>query len=346
MVSTPANSGARCGATGISAVPRRRVLLVRLDGIGDALVCAPLVAALASAGHELGAVFSTRNREAFAAATFAHVHVLERIPWPKHGSTPETRRTALAEARAVDYDVALIVSEEPEAYEFARAAGARRRIGFINGWEKPLKSLRFRALLDEAIVRTASAARADEHEVETVFRLGRDLHGELLPTRDPARLAPLVLDAPAVAHGRVVVQLSPKLAGAGLDVQTWVLILRALAARSGPPLVLADDAELASAVRDAGFEVVLPEAREWKAAIAGARALVAPDSGAIHVAGMTGVPSLALFAPGPAATRDIARWSPWAAPGTARLVGPRGGDFLARDVSADVERLLVERAAR
>jgi hypothetical protein len=38
------------------------VLLVRLDGIGDALVCAPLVAALRDAGHELGAVFSTRNR--------------------------------------------------------------------------------------------------------------------------------------------------------------------------------------------------------------------------------------------------------------------------------------------
>ena len=317
------------------------MLLVRLDGIGDALVCAPLVAALASAGHELGAVFSTRNREAFAARTFAHVHELERIPWPKHGSTPESRRVALAQARAVDYDVALIVSEEPEAYQFARP-----RIGFINGWEKPLKSLRFRALLDEAVVRPASAGRADEHEVETVFRLGRDLHGELLPTRDPARLAPLVLDAPAVAHGRVVVQLSQKLARSGLDAQTWILILRALAARTGPPLALSDDAELAATVRSAGFEVVLPEARAWKATIAGARALVAPDSGAIHVAGMTGVPSLALFAPSPAATRDIARWSPWAAPGTARLVGPRGGDFLARDVSADVEQLLVERAAR
>ena len=346
MESTPESCVARCGALAISAIPRRRVLLVRLDGIGDALACAPLVAALAGAGHELGAVLSTRNREAFAPGAFAHVHVLERIPWPKHGSTAESWTTALSQARAVDYDVALVVSEEPEAYRFARAAGARRRIGFVNGWEKPLKTLRFRAMLDEAVVRPASAERTEEHEVETVFRLGRDLHGETLPTRDPQRLAPLVLDAPPVRHGRVAVQLSDKLAHAGLDVPALMLILRALAARTGPPLALSDDGELSAAARAAGFEVAQLPTPEWKAAIGGAAALVAPDSGAIHVAAMTGVPSLALWAPGPSVARDIARWSPWAAPGTARLVGLRGGDFLAHDVSADVERLLVERAVR
>ncbi len=326
-------------------MPRKRVLLVRLDGIGDALTCVPLVAALKEAGHELGAVLSTRNREAFAARTFAHVHVLERIPWPKHGSTPRSRAPALEEARALDYDVALVVSEELEAYEFALAAGVRRRIGFVNGWEKPFKTLRVRTLLDEAVVRPASARRAGEHEVETVFRLGQKLHGEPYPSRDPARLAPLVLDAPAVAHGRVVVQLSSKLARFGLDAEAWIRILRALAARgTPPPLALADEAELAEAVRAAGFEVRLPDVPAWKQTIAGARALVAPDSGAIHVAGMTGVPSLALFGPGQAVVRDIARWSAWAAPGSARLVGRRGGDFLARDVRADVERLLVENA--
>ena len=318
---------------------------MRLDGIGDALTCVPLLAALKAAGHELGAVLSTRNRESFAAGTFSHVHVLERIPWPKHGSTPQSRTLALTQARAIGYDVALIVSEEPEAYEFARAAGARHRIGFVNGWEKPLKTLRLRALLDEAIVRTASARRAGEHEVETVFRLGRELHGESFPSRDPARLAPLVLDGPAVAHGRVVVQLSSKLERFGLDAPAWLRIVRGLAARGLAPLALTDEAELGAAVRGAGVEVEQPGTPEWKQTIAGARALVAPDSGAIHVAGMTGVPALALFAPGRAVVRDIARWSPWAAPGSARLVGPRGGDFLAREVSADVERLLVESAA-
>jgi ADP-heptose:LPS heptosyltransferase len=72
-----------------------KILLVRGDGIGDALVCAPLVAALRDAGHEIGALLSTRNRYAFAERTFARVHVLERIPWPRHGSTKITYRAAL-----------------------------------------------------------------------------------------------------------------------------------------------------------------------------------------------------------------------------------------------------------
>ena len=43
-----------------------KLLLVRTDGVGDALVCAPLLAALRDAGHEVGALLSTRNAEADA----------------------------------------------------------------------------------------------------------------------------------------------------------------------------------------------------------------------------------------------------------------------------------------
>jgi ADP-heptose:LPS heptosyltransferase len=72
-----------------------RILLVRLDGIGDALVCAPLVAALRDAGHELGALLTTRNQTVFAERAFERVHAVERIPWPRHGATPESRARAL-----------------------------------------------------------------------------------------------------------------------------------------------------------------------------------------------------------------------------------------------------------
>ena len=188
---------------------RRRILLVRSDGIGDALVLAPLVAALRDAGHTLGAVLSTRNAEAFAPGVFAAVHVLERIPWPRHGSTPQSYAQALAEARAQRYDVALIASEEPEAYTFPRAANIPQRIGFANGFEKPLKSAWVLAQVTRALTRPASAQRAQEHEVETLFRLGKNLHAEPHPTRDAARLRPLVVAATA-AHGGVVFQLTPK----------------------------------------------------------------------------------------------------------------------------------------
>jgi len=292
-----------------------KVLLVRADGIGDALICAPLVAALRAAGHSLGAVLGAGNRAAFAPGTFAEgVHVLERIPWPRHGSTPESRRDALAGARAARYDVALIASEEIEAYAFARAARIPERIGFINGWEKPLKSLRVAPWLTRAHVRPASAQRERFHEVVTVFGLGKGLHGEPVPTRDLARLRPLVLGAPAAPHGRVALQTSAKFERAGLDAAAFVATARELQALGLVPLVLGDEPAFAREIAGAaGVEVAAGlDLPAWKAAIAGARALVTPDSGAAHVAGMLGVPCVDAFAAENAGAP--ARWSPWAAP--------------------------------
>ena len=60
----------------------------------------------------------------------------------------------------------------------------------------------------------------------------------------------------------------------------------------------------------------------WKEAIAGAQALVAPDSGATHVAGMVGTPTVAIFAAQPQFDRQVARWHPWAAP--YRIIKPEG----------------------
>src|SRR5471030_1378058 len=103
----------------------RRILLVRLDGIGDALACTPLIHALRAAGHDVGLALSDRNSTVFAPGTAIATHVLERIPWPKHGSTPESHARAVAAIRAQHYDVALIASEEPEAYELARGIPVR-----------------------------------------------------------------------------------------------------------------------------------------------------------------------------------------------------------------------------
>jgi ADP-heptose:LPS heptosyltransferase len=315
-----------------------KVVLVRADGIGDALVCAPLVAALRAAGHTLGAVLGTGNRAAFAPGTFADMHVLERIPWPRHGSTPESRRSALAAARAARYDVALIASEEIEAYTFACDARVPERIGFTNGWEKPLKSLRVTPWLTRAHVRPASAQRERLHEVVTMFRLGKGLHGEAVPTRDLGRLRPLLLDAPAAPHGRVALQASAKFERAGLDAAAFVATARELRALGLAPLVLGDEPGFARAIADAaGAEVALGlDVPAWKNAIAGARALVTPDSGAAHVAGMLGVPCVDAFAAENAGAAT--RWSPWAGPFRTVTLDPvrttaQTGARLAREVA-------------
>ncbi len=323
------------------------VLLVRGDGIGDALACAPLVAALRTAGHRVGALLSTGNRHAFAQRAFARVHVLERIPWPRHGSTPASRRSALADVRAERYELALIASEEIEAYTFARAAGIPERVGFTNGWQKPLKTLQVLTLLTRALVRPADAGSANEHEVETLFRLGSGLHAESEPTHDLARLRPLVLDAAVSAHGAVVLQVARKFLERGLDEPVYAAIARELRGRGWFPLVVGDDRALAAGIASAARVPVATglATRTWKELLAGASAIVTPDSGAAHVAGLVGVPSVDLFDARATTARDIARWRPWAAPGRTRVLDTtRPPAALARDVADDVAGLL-ERAA-
>lgn len=307
-----------------------KVLIVRLDGIGDALVCAPLIAALRDAGHAVGMALSDRNRDIFAPGVLFARHVLDRIPWPKHGSTPESTRIARERIDAAGYDVALVASEEPEAYDLAR--GIPLRVGFTTGWAKPLKSLWVRPKLTKPVMRGASVGAEGLHEAEVIFRLadGLELHGEIAPTRDPARLWPLILaDAPA-AGSDIVVQLGSKWAAIGLDPATAGTIVAALAAR-GAQLVVSpsEEAEGIRLAAGAAF-IVCPDLAKWKRTIGGARLVVTPDTGAAHLAGMLGIPVVDCF-PDKDAPAQIARWHPWAAPYTAFVAGDlRGGAGVAR----------------
>ncbi|HEY1728478.1 MAG TPA: hypothetical protein VGG22_08915 [Candidatus Baltobacteraceae bacterium] len=309
-----------------------KILVVRLDGIGDALACTPLIAVLRSAGHDLGIALTQRNAAVFARPTFAWTHILERNPWPAHGHAQKDVEAAVTAAGGIGYDLALVASEEPDAYILARRC-ARRRVGFINGWEKPLKSLTTRRLLDHAIVRSAAAKRAREHEVETLFRLGEGLHDEPTPPREAARLSPLVVDGAAARapDAPIAVQLGPKWAAMGIERALLGAIVRELRPLGPVRLLVSgeeageiralreflDDSETIDATVFDGDEGM----RAWKRAIAEARVLVTTDTGAAHVAGMTGTPCVDLFPDVPWARSEIVRWEPWAAPHACLVAG-------------------------
>ena len=286
-----------------------RVLLVRLDGIGDALVCTPLIAALCDAGHTVGLALSDRNAEIFAPGTAAATHVVERIPWPRHGSTPASRARADAEIAAVRYDVALIASEEPEAYDLARAVP--RRIGFTTGWAKPFKSAWIERRVTTAIRRAATVRGAKAHEAEILFGLGTSLL-DTEPSRDPARLRPLITGAgPPPERRGIVVQLGAKWKTSGVGDAVLTRVTALLAARGARFLV-------AEAERDA-VRAQLPHlvleatasTRDWIACIDAAETLVSTDTGAAHLAGMLGVPVVDVF-PDAEFDAQTRRWQPWA----------------------------------
>lgn len=293
--------------------------MVRADGIGDALCLAPLVCALRDEGHELGALMTTRNAEAFVDGTFAHVHRVERIPWPQHGSSPDSYKIARAQARIVGYDVALVCSEEPEAYRFAREIRAPVRVGFTNGIEKPFKGLWARRQLTRGVVRSASPWRVRDHEVETLFRLGDGLHAEGGPTRDLERLRPLVASAPR-GDPRVAVQIVPR----ALAPEACVAIVRAVAERYSTVLFgPSDETAVAAIAAETGVAFqTFARVRAWCEALGRVRALVTPDSGAAHLAGIAGVPCVDLFPVRRHVVHDMLRWAPWASPSRTLILGP------------------------
>jgi ADP-heptose:LPS heptosyltransferase len=285
------------------------VLLVRLDGIGDALVCTPLLAALRAASCEVGIALSDRNAEVFAADAALATHVLERIPWPRHGSTEASRVRAAGEIAARRYDVALIASEEPEAYELA--APVPRRIGFTTGWAKPFKSAWIRRRVTTAIPRAATVRGADAHEVEIMMRLGADLVAAP-PERDAARLRRWIAGAaPPPERRGIVVQLGSKWNALGIAAPALARMTAALRERGARFLAAPGER---SAVQ-AQFPALAVEApggtRAWIAAIDAAAALVSPDTGAAHLAGMIGVPVVDVF-PDAHFAAQTRRWRPWA----------------------------------
>ncbi|MBV8727606.1 MAG: hypothetical protein JO233_07460, partial [Candidatus Eremiobacteraeota bacterium] len=259
----------------------------------------PLIASLRAAGHSVSALLTTRNADIFAPKTFERVHVVERIPWPKHDYTKETWSRTLPEARAQRYDIALIASEAPAAYIFARRAEIPDRRGFHNGLEKPLKSFWVRRQLTTAIYRPAHPLHP-RHEVEVMYDLGRSLHMVPEPPRDPRIFRDLLLEKPIPPNDVPAVQVTRKWLSHSRDtelVQSWFTKLAAARMFDGFCSIeerpLGERIGAPAGLRMRYFESV----REWKAAVAATPYIITPDTGAAHLAGMLGVACTDIFEP-------------------------------------------------
>jgi len=291
----------------------RRVLLVRMDGIGDALAMLPTALALRAAGHELGAVLSPRNRDLFAAGLFARTHLLVPDPARRHGSTADSFERARAEAAGA-YDVAVICSEEPDAYRLPALAGIPARVGFWHAFEKPFKSLWQRSRCTRVIYRPA--AWVDQpHEVEQLYALGVAAGlVEGAPPRDAAA-GRAALSVDHVTPGEILaVQATRKLVPPGRDAAWTGRALRALPHGTRLLAHAGERALVEALARESGHAFDLfGSTGTWVRAIASAGRLVTPDSGAAHVAGSVGTPVVDIF-PREHGERLAKQWHPWCAP--------------------------------
>ena len=292
------------------------MLVIRLDAIGDALALTPALASLRRHALPFDLVLTERNAGIFARTTARRTIVAD---FALRSSTPENLAAIERQgARLRDgaYTHVIVATEDPGGYRLASAIGAPVRTGFADPWTKPFKAIWTRRMLTQPIYRSARL-HGGEHECETLFRLVAPLTGDAAPSRDASELRPLILDAQPPPDDRVALQLTDKWARLNIARDDVEGLLRALQA-TGPLRVIASRGEAAYAepiAQTAGVPVdYFDNVDEWKAAVAAARVVVAPDSGAIHLAGMVGTPVVAIFRPQRAFDAQVARWSPWASP--------------------------------
>ena len=301
-------------------VPEREaILLVRLDGVGDAALCIPALEGLRRAFPEatFGAVCSNANATLFSARV-EHIHIY------RSGQPVGSLGGELA---AVGYQKALVATEEVAGYELARASGAKERAGFWHRLYKPFKSLWQRTQVTRPVYRPAARGAAPEHEVETLYRLAVALGARAPAPSAPEALRPWLRvesteDARAVA-GCVGVQITPKWLSSGYTPSAVAAVLSEMFAELGDnrgALIAASaDEDLASAI----LEQLAPSLRtqirslaslplpSWLGAIDALDVLVTPDTGAAHVAGMLGRCVVDIFDPQDY-ERLSAQWRPWA----------------------------------
>ncbi len=292
------------------------VLIIRLDGIGDALALAPLLAALHRRTIPVDIVLRRSNAGIFAAAAARRILTADFDLRSSSAANVARIQKLGRSLRANDYSHVLVATEDPGGYRLAGAVAAHLRIGFTNGWGKPFKSLWARRFLTTAVYRSAGLDRCARHECEVLFGLGAPLTGDERPTRDATELRALVLERELQPGERVAVQITQKWERLGIALEHVVELVRRLATSAELRLLSARaETSYAERVANATGAAIdyFDDLIEWKAAIGSAPVLVAPDSGAMHVAGTVGTPVVGVFPPGRDFALQVARWAPWAA---------------------------------
>jgi ADP-heptose:LPS heptosyltransferase len=318
-----------------------RFLLVRLDGIGDALASVPALEGLMRAYPDarVGAVCSSMNAALFSQRV-ERVHVFDRGAAVARLS-PELRGAA--------YTHALVATEEVAGYQIARAAGARRRAGFWHGFDKPFKSIWQFSQLTDRVYRPSAWTSRPEHEVEALHRLAQAFGARPPAPDDVTALRSWLALEPGPrpgARNALGFQVTGKLVSGGWGPDALARLFATAYRASGLPemalIVAPGDEGLARAV----LEDFTSSARErvhlvppggvpqWLSAIDSLAALITPDTGAAHAAGMLGVPVIDIF-DGPRFEQLSRQWRPWAAPHRC-VVKPVTGDGVPERFGAEI----------
>lgn len=291
----------------------RRVLVVRLDSVGDVLLSGPAVRALAR-DAEVDYLSSGIGRPAAALLPGVR-HVLRfDAPWVLRDGPPVERRAidALIEMVAArGYDAAAVLTSSHQSplpiALVLRLAGVRRLAAVSVDYPGNL--------LDHRI-----PGDPDVHEVERGLLVAAAL--DACPP-DPCLLAVHGIGETVVRSDRVVIHPGSTAPARTLDPPTWRAAAQAVAAAGFDVVVsgAAHEGALVDFVTGSRAQPAVFAAGDLAGLaglLASAAVVVTGNTGPMHLAAAVGRPVVAAFAP----TVPPARWRPWGVPH--RLLGDLG----------------------
>lgn len=285
-------------------VPPRRILLLRLERIGDLLMSAAAIEAVRAhaPAATIDLVVGSWNR-----AIAERIRGIDRVetldaPWLARGAASAGLGRLISAAwswRARDYDLAINFEGDVRSHALIAIGGARRRVGFAMAGGGPL--------LTDIVEHPPDRHTADNAAalVAAAFPGATAPAGFHLDVPEDARVAARALIGP---HPRyVVVHASGGRAIKQWDVDRFAAATTTIARELGAAVVLSGapgDAAITAQVRAAlpsDLAVVdltgRPDLLVLAAVLEGARLVLTGDTGPMHLAAAVRAPVVAVFGP-------------------------------------------------
>jgi ADP-heptose:LPS heptosyltransferase len=288
-----------------------RVVVVRLDSLGDVVVCGPAVRAVAARATHVTLLTGPRGAEAARLLPGVDDVLVFDAPWISPDGRPvdPAAVSALTDRLRGRFDAALVLTS---FHQSALPTALLLRLAGVP-WIAAVSTDFAGSLLD---VRLSEPPDAPEPERMLAIAAGA---GWPLPAGDDGalRLRPELPVVDGLPERYVVVHPGADAPARAYPAERWAEVVAALAAEGWPVVVTGAEGERPLTAAVAGAEALDLGGRldvaELAGVIAGAEAIAVGNTGPAHLAAAVGTPVVSLFSP----VVPLVRWAPYTA---ARLV--------------------------